>query len=52
VARPGPVLAALCGIVAVAFHGLGTAVLWSVVGFFLGKSIRSTLRTFGRGGTP
>ncbi|MFB6195648.1 MAG: hypothetical protein ABEI80_05725 [Haloplanus sp.] len=45
VTRPSVVLGALSAAVGFAFQGAEGAVLWSLVGYFLGKSIRSTLRT-------
>ncbi|WP_167837431.1 hypothetical protein [Halosimplex halophilum] len=42
-ARPGLLLAALFGAAGVALRGPERAVLWALVGYFLGKSIQSTV---------
>jgi len=44
-ARAGPVLAVAGGIVGIAVGSPETAALWSLVGFFLGKSLVSVART-------
>lgn len=43
--RPGLVFGALCGVVGLALQGPDRAVLWLLVGFFLGKSLQSALWT-------
>ncbi|ELZ25626.1 hypothetical protein C475_09214 [Halosimplex carlsbadense 2-9-1] len=42
-ARPGLLLAASCGAVGAAVQSPERAVLWALVGYFLGKSIQSTV---------
>jgi len=43
----GVVLGVLCAIGGFALQGPEGGVFWSLVGFFLGKSIQSTVRAFG-----
>jgi len=45
VSRLGIVLGVLGGVVGLVVHSTEGAVLWALVGYFLGKSIRSTVRT-------
>jgi len=42
-ARPGLVFAALCGVVGAAVQRPERSVLWALVGYFLGKSVQSTV---------
>jgi hypothetical protein len=39
----GVLFGGLCGIAGLAFQGIESAVIWSLVGYFLGKSVQSTL---------
>jgi len=45
----GPGLGALFGLVGLIGQGFEAGVLWSLVGFFLGKSLQSTLWTVSAG---
>jgi hypothetical protein len=47
--RLGLVIGFLCAIGGFVVSGPEAAVIWFVVGYFLGKSIRSMLRTLTRG---
>lgn len=43
--RPGPVFGVICGVVGLGLQGPERAILWVLVGFFIGKSLESTLWT-------
>ncbi|WP_459191727.1 hypothetical protein [Halosimplex sp. J119] len=43
--RPGIVFGVICGAVGLGLQGPEGAVIWLLVGFFVGKSLQSTLWT-------